>query len=279
MSITVWDHPELTLPAGEQRSQVESGSPVNAAGEIFYPYIGNVRVAGRDTAAIQQELSGRLSKYVPDPQIEVKVAAFNSQKVIITGEVARPGSVGVSNIPLNLVEALTASGGVLSGADSRQVRIRRDGQTHYIDLDAFLRSGNGVNNPILHGGDIVNVPARSNNVAYILGKILEPGSVDLGSDGLNLTDALTQRGGLDEEIANAQGIFVFRAAANNRGFDVFQLDATTPLAFVIATKFALHPQDVVYVVADPVARWNAIVAGLLPSISAIRGVQIVAGVN
>jgi len=51
----------------------------------------------------------------------------------------------------------------------------------------------------------------------------------------------------------------------------------TPLAFVLATQFALHPQDVVYVVADPAAQWNAVIAALLPTVTAVRGVQVVGG--
>ncbi len=126
----------------------------------------------------------------------------------------------------------------------------------------------------MQGGDIVNVPVHENNVAYVLGQIREPGLVDLGNDGLNLTEAITQRGGLYEETADAQGIFVFRNASGG-GIDVFQLDATTPLAFVLATQFVMHPQDVVYIVTDPAAQWNAVIAGIAPSISAVRGLQVI----
>ena len=77
--------------------------------------------------------------------------------------------------------------------------------------------------------------------------------------------------------ADAQGIFVFRNAAGSSKINVFQLDATTPLAFVLATQFTLHPQDVIFVVTDPATQWNAVIAALLPSISAIRGVQVIGG--
>lgn len=277
LSITVWDHPELTLPAGEQRSQLESGSSVDAQGEIFYPYIDRLKAAGRTVGEIQQELTERLSEYIPDPQIEVKVAAYNSQKVVVTGAVNQPGSMTISNIPLTLLEAVNGSGGLNPAADSTHVKVQRGGKTYYIHLKDFLSSGRKGGNPVLRGGDIVNVPVHENNVAYVLGQIIQPGSVDLGNDGLNLTEAISQRGGLSEDTADAQGIFVFRTTRSGKGIDVFQLDATTPLAFVLATQFVMHPQDVVYIVTDPAVQWNAVIAALVPSISAVRGLQEVGG--
>lgn len=275
LSITVWDHPELTLPAGPERSQIESGSWVNADGKIFYPFIGLVHVAGRTINQIQQDITTKLSEYIPDPQIEVKVAAFNSQKVIITGAVTQAGSAAITNIPLNLLDAVNSAGGLTNSADSRRISVLRNGRTYNVNLNSFLSNARWGGNPVLKGGDIVNIPELRNNIAYVLGQVEAPGSVDLGLGGVNLTEALTRHGGLVEDTADAKGVFVFRQNRTNDGFDVFQLDATTPLAFVLATEFSLHPQDVIYVVTDPAARWNAVVANLVPSISAIRGVQVI----
>lgn len=277
LSITVWEHPELTLPAGPQRSQLESGISVNESGEIFYPYIGQVLVKGRTVQEVQDELTTRLSEFIPNPQIEVKVAAFNSQKVNVTGAVVKPTTLPVTNISLSLLEAINHAGGLKSGVDSRHVTVRRNGTTYYVNLRDFLENGRAGGNPTLRGGDIVNVPIFRNNTAYLLGQIIQPGAIDLGEDGVTLTEALAEHGGLDEETANAQGIFVFRESQGDVGFDVFQLDATTPLAFVLATKFMLHPNDVIYVVTDPAAKWNDLIADLLPSISAVRGIQVIGG--
>ncbi|MCF6272736.1 MAG: polysaccharide biosynthesis/export family protein [Rhodobacteraceae bacterium] len=274
LSITVWDHPELTLPAGPTRSQLESGSTVNENGDIFYPYLGLVRVSGRLVGDVQRELTERLEEFIPDPQIEVKIAAYNAQKVVVTGAVVAPASLPITNIPLTLLEAINASGGLTEVADSRQVSIRRRGANNYVNLRSFLDTGRAGGNPVLRGGDVINVPVANPSKAFILGQISQPGMVDLGPDSsISLTEALTLQGGLVEAEADAKGIFVFRN--REAGIDVYQLDATTPLAFVLATKFMLHADDVVYIVADPAARWNRIITQLVPTIGAVRQAQII----
>src|SRR5690606_10214450 len=42
LTITVWDHPELTIPAGQFRDPKDSGRTVDADGNMYFPYVGEL---------------------------------------------------------------------------------------------------------------------------------------------------------------------------------------------------------------------------------------------
>lgn len=268
LDVVVWDHPELNTPQGVGDTQSGTGQRVQADGTFFYPYVGQIRAKGKTPEEVREDLAAKLIVYIPDPQVEVRVATYKSQAVSITGEVHEPSRQQMTDTPLTLLDAVDAAGGLTPDADPRHVRIRRGERSYTVDMQAFLDEGIAANNPILQNGDVISVGRQDLQEAYLLGQIAKPSTIDLTHENVTLTQALTRVGGLREDQADARGIFVFRDSP--MGITVYQLDASNPTAFVIGTHFVILPQDVIYVTTAPLYRWNRLISSLVPTISTVQ---------
>lgn len=271
LSVIVWEHPELTIPMGEFRDPVQGGRLVAADGTLFYPYAGALKVSGKTCAQVQAEIARALARVIKDPQVEVRVAGFRSQRIQVTGEVRQPGLVTLDDLPKGVLEAINERGGLTETASRREALLIRDGRTHRIRLAALLSGARPGGNPELRAGDVVHVPHASEDQVFVLGEVGRPAPVPVQNGFVTLTEVLTIAGGLDRLSASDSGVLVFRRAAveGGKGPTVFRLDLSEPEGLLLAGEFELQPRDVVYVKATAFAQYNTIINQLLPTISAI----------
>jgi len=269
LSIVVYDHPELTIPTGGERSAVEAGNIVRSDGTIFYPFVGRVQVEGKTTEEIRVLLTRQLANFLTEPQIDVFIAAYNSKRFHVTGAVASPGSVPVTNVPLTILDAINEVGGPTQNAFWHEMFLFRNGTEEELSLFSLLSEGDQRQNRLLRDGDLLHIPSADNQGVAMLGQVRSPGNLPMNRERLSLTDALSRAGGINEQTAEPSGIFVLRR--NDPGSEklatVYQLDVSNAIAFVMASNFQLEPKDVVYVTTAPIARWNRVISLLLPSLT------------
>lgn len=271
LNITVWNHPELTIPAGSMRSAQEAGNWVHNDGTIFYPYIGRITVDGLKVTEIQELITERLSRYIEDPQVDVTVAAFRSQRVYVTGEVKQPGTQPVTNVPMTLLDAINRSGGITDMADWRSVVLTRNGQEQRFSLQDLYTRGDTTQNTLLLHGDVVHVERNDVNKVFVLGEVNRASSVPVNRSRMTLAEALAEAGGVAEQRADASGIFVFREAPAGASYvaDVYQLNVKQATSYVLADQFELQPRDVIFVTAAPIARWNRVISLIMPTVTGL----------
>ncbi|MDY6816498.1 MAG: polysaccharide export protein [Pseudomonadota bacterium] len=274
LQVTVWDHPELTIPAGSQRSSSESGNVVNENGTIYYPYIGYVHVAGLTPIEVREKIANRLARYIESPQVDVSVADFRSQRIYVSGAVDEPGVYPLTNVPTRLVDAISQAGGLDTGADWRNVTLTRNGRDYRLSLKAVYENGNKLHNVLLQQGDVVNVPLGDDQKVFVLGEVGSTQTLPMGRNGLTLAEAISDAGGLNERQSDATGVFVVRRAGNASPdsdylIDMYQLNLKDATALVLADGFPLQNRDMVYVTAAPLARWNRVISLLVPSFTAL----------
>lgn len=122
LKITVWEHPEfsmLEVPTGStattpglQGAAGQAGYLVSSNGKIYFPLVGYVIVAGKTVDQIRKEITQRLKKYIPNPQVNVRVADYRGRKIYIVGEVKKQGVLPLNDQVLTIADALALSGGI-----------------------------------------------------------------------------------------------------------------------------------------------------------------------
>lgn len=281
LTITVWEHPELTIPSGSFRNSEESGNEVKADGTVFFPYAGDLHVLGLTTAQIKRQVTQRLSSVIKRPQVDVRVAAFKSQRAYVSGAVLNPGIIPITNIPLTLVDAIEQQGGLAPDAAWNEARLTRNGSSKIISLRSLYEEGAWSENNILQHGDQLHIPRNDSDKVFVLGEVNRPQGITMSRTGTTLAEALARANGINESRGDGRGIYVLRNTGITENpsqepvytATIYHLNAASAVGFMLADKFKLLPRDIVYVSPAPITRWNRFLSQLLPSIVATGNIN------
>lgn len=183
IKINVFDHPELSVDAR-----------VSKSGNITFPLLGQLPVAGLTTRDMEQLLVSRLEggAYVRNPQVSVLITEYQSQKISVMGQVARPGQYALAK-ENRVLDMLAQAGGVLNEVAADQATLlRHDGTKQPIDLHALF-DGDPRQNPPVSAGDTIYIPKAP--VFYVYGQVQRAGVYRLERN-MTVYQAISAGGGL-----------------------------------------------------------------------------------
>lgn len=279
--VTVWDHPELTAPAGAQQQTAINSRLVRSDGTLYYPFVGEIKVAGMTLEQLRQVITQKLTPYIPNPQVDVGVTSYTSQHVTLSGAFDNTTPQPVTSVPLTLAQALGAAKIDTAEANLSGLVLTRDDHGYRIDLDALDHSDGLANRIYLKPGDRLYLPYNDRKEIYVMGEVLRPLAIPFKTSAMSLTQALGLAGGLNPVTSNGSTVLVIRGVKDleRKPATVYELDAKSPAAFALADGFKVRPGDVVFVGAAGVTRWNRLVSQLLPITAVLNSAAAVQNAN
>lgn len=116
------------------------GDLIDDKGEIPFPVVGKVKVAGLTVYEAQEKLQAIAAEYLDNPVVKVRLLNY---RFSILGEVKQQGTFNTLDNRISIIEAISMAGGLTDLADKRNVKIIRqkgnDVEVAYIDtLDEDL---------------------------------------------------------------------------------------------------------------------------------------------
>jgi polysaccharide export outer membrane protein len=151
LEITVW-----------QEESLKQEVVVLPDGTISFPLVGHVAAAGKTTEDLAKLLRERLSKLIPDSEINVRLLAAEGNLIYVSGEVAHPGKF-VMQGPTDVMQALSMAGGLTPFAKKNSIIVLRreaDGRTKSFPFEyGDLENGENIeSNILLQSGDTIVAP-------------------------------------------------------------------------------------------------------------------------
>jgi polysaccharide biosynthesis/export protein len=289
INVVVWNHPELTSPTGPGTSQTaeQAGRLVRSDGTVFYPFVGVSKVAGLTVEEVRTQFEGTLRKVLTDPQVDVRVVAYRSQRIVVTSDLGTSCIVPVTDKPVTVLDALgqcsvTNPTGAAQGAVYYTTAILTRGErSQILDLAALYRGGGTeAGTLMLKDGDRLHFVDNRAQRVFMLGEVKDQVALTMPVKGMSLADAIADAGGLSLATANAGRIYVIRGFVDEvQNPDgslhtrmepvVYQLNARSVDALLLADQFPLKPRDVVFVSSATLVNWNRALAQIIPSLNAI----------
>ncbi|MEW5804395.1 MAG: polysaccharide biosynthesis/export family protein [bacterium] len=226
------------------RPAINEVFPVSSDGTISFPWLGNVWVAGLTVKEIEEKITGLLGQdYLVDPKVYVSMEKYNSQKVIVWGEVKSPGTYVLTG-RATLLEIVAEAGGVTEKAGRRIMLFRhaldvvagidaseavegvmkKEGPT-VIDIDRLVK-GSGLEGDLtVSSGDVIVVEAQKDSDineqrVYITGCLSNPGAYDY-QNGLTALSLCIIAGGFTNRAAPQKATLVRKVKGEDK---VYQID-------------------------------------------------------
>lgn len=144
--VSVWREDSL-------RSEVQ----VLPDGNITFPLVGRVKVAGLDSTAVEKDIAQKLEKFIPEPNVSVVITNPKGNLVYVQGKVLKPGPLQLAG-PTDVLQVLSLAGGLDKFADKKGIKILRNKKVLPVDYDDLVDGKNMLTNYDLQVGDTLVVP-------------------------------------------------------------------------------------------------------------------------
>jgi polysaccharide export outer membrane protein len=233
LQINVYGEPDLTKTVR-----------VAVDGNISYPLLGRVKVAGLTTQELEDSLSKLLREggYIVNPQVSVYMEKFST--ISILGEVRNPGSYELKG-KFGILDAVAQAGGFNIDADINNVKILRvqDGQQTTTQLRlGDIKKGLETTEIVLKPNDTICVEKIGK--VTVLGEVSRPGTFEL-KDRLTVLEAIAMAGGFTD-VASINSTRIIRAEEGSK--KVIRIKVTDITRRGQREKdIELFPGDIIYV--------------------------------
>lgn len=151
---------------------------IGPEGTIMVPSGGTVPVDGMTLLQVREEVLRRLRGRFVGVNMDLRLARPRIFRLYATGLVRSPGPIDASGG--QRVGDVLSPAVLADGASLRRIEVRhRDGTQEICDLELFLTTGLSTLNPWVRDGDILYVPAATEQV-WVEGAVARPGRYELG---------------------------------------------------------------------------------------------------
>jgi polysaccharide export outer membrane protein len=259
-------HSPGLVPLSVRPTAMSSGAaaipdqPVQPDGTITIPYAGPIKAAGHTPEEVQREIEAALANEVLQPQALVIDEFSPANSVSASGEMLKGGRLSLASGGERLLEVIAAAGGAHAPVRTVFVRLSRGAVTATIPLQTLV--SDPVENIYAAPGDILTLIEVPQSFA-IFGAAGRNAAIPFGADRLSLAEALAKSQGLNDNLANPTGVFLFRwerermvralgqpiADGASEGLSpiAYRFDLGDANSYLLARAFPVHDKDVIFV--------------------------------
>lgn len=217
------------------------------SGDINYPLVGSIHVAGESPAQASNTIANALKKYVRNPHVVVLITQQGQVNVMVLGGVEHPGKVQLSG-NASFTDAIAAAGGLSGDAQLFGTATVRDysGSSQTVSLQKIYAQGDLSGNVPVPDGSTIFVPAPATIDVEVSGAVDHPGEIEL-KQGDRLSMAIAKAGDSTQTDGDLNNIHVTRAMPDGQS-QSFNVDLYQELQQGNVSKdIVLQKGDVVFV--------------------------------
>lgn len=270
LSIQLWAYPEITPPLQDGNNTKGIGYPIDSNGNLQLPLIGQVHISGKTLAETNRYLRSQFAKYLKTPDVIVRVLSYEGNRYFVNGQVMKSGQYTLNDQPISLYTALGMAGGINpETGDNTSIQLIRQSVTYNLNLVDLEKKGFSLHKLLIQPNDTIFVNTKQNQKLYVMGESSKSQALPLRDQGMTLSDVLGESEGINPYTASAARIYVMRTDLSTRHSTIYQLNLSSLGNLALANQFAMQKNDIVYIDATGLTRWQRMVNQIIPFSNAL----------